>query len=188
MPPVDSKAPSFPPWAAPREWRAANAAVRHLVDRYGQALDPAASAARSTAHHLVSLFPLLDTLCAETCPHCPDPCCLAATIWVDFKDLLFLHLTGQPLPLGQLTAPGRNPCAGSGPRGCALPRLSRPWVCSWYLCPAQTARLKRCSESDRALYRSSVASIKASRERMERAFVEITAAGHTIQTGTLSEA
>jgi hypothetical protein len=28
------------------------------------------------------------------------------------------------------------------PKGCVLPRMSRPWICTWYLCPTQKAILE----------------------------------------------
>ena len=164
----------FPPWGAPHQWREANAALNRLVAIHAGRLNPSVAIARSVSDRLKSLFPLLDLLCAETCPHCPEPCCLDARIWVDFKDLLFLHLSGYPVPRTQLIAHPRSQCICVGHGGCALPRLSRPWVCTWYLCPAQTARLRRRPESDQALFRDGVHAIKALRSRMEDAFIEAT--------------
>ena len=74
---------------------------------------------------------------------------MRARVWLDFPDLLFMHLSGQALPLGQLRAQRSEACAYLGPKGCRLPRLSRPWVCTWYLCPEQKARMQAWSEEER---------------------------------------
>lgn len=175
MAPTDNGSQLFPPWGAPDQWREANAALNYLLAIHGGKLNSAVETARAMGDGLKLLFPLLDALCDETCPHCPDPCCLSARIWVDFKDLLFLHLAGQPVPQVQLIADTRSRCTCVSHRGCTLPRLSRPWVCTWYLCPVQTARLRRRPASDQALFRNTVESIKSLRNLMELAFMEATA-------------
>lgn len=175
MAPTDNERQLFPPWGRPDQWREANAALNDLLAIHGRKLNSATETARAVGDGLKRLFPLLDALCDETCAHCPDPCCLSARIWVDFKDLLFLHLAGQPVPIAQLIADTRSRCTCISPRGCTLPRLSRPWVCTWYLCPTQTARLRRRPACDQALFHQTVASIKSLRNRMETEFIESTA-------------
>ncbi|MBI9082092.1 MAG: hypothetical protein JEZ11_00760 [Desulfobacterales bacterium] len=172
MAPIGDGCQLFPPWGAPDQWREANAALNHLMAIHDKKLNSAIEAARAIGDRLKWLFPLLDTLCDETCPHCPDPCCLSAKIWVDFKDLLFLHLAGHPVPQVQLIADTGSRCTCISHRGCTLPRLSRPWVCTWYLCPAQTARLRRRPASNQTLFRDTVLSIKSLRNRMEQDFIQ----------------
>lgn len=137
--------PSGPPpipWAAPDEWRAANAAVARLVRRPS---GPLMSLAHQLEAALAETYPRLDALCRITCPHCPDPCCLSATVWLDFRDILQLHLTGQPIPPAQPRSRPGETCRYAGPSGCRLPRPQRPFICTWYLCPAQTAALRKRS-------------------------------------------
>jgi hypothetical protein len=102
--------PSYagPPWAGPDQWAEANAAVLRLLERPG--LGAARARARGIAAGLAALAPAMERLCAATCPRCLEPCCLRARVWLDFRDLLFLHLSGQALPLGQLRAGPGEPC------------------------------------------------------------------------------
>jgi hypothetical protein len=175
MSPIDPDLKLSPPWAATEQWRAANSALARAVDRHKTKLGPAEEIALTLQGCLVSLFDRLDDLCEATCPHCPDPCCLSARIWVDFKDLLFLHLAGQAIPAAQLISGRCTPCNGIGHKGCTLPRLSRPWVCTWYLCPAQTLRLHRRPGSDQAFFSETVIAIKTLRNKMEDAFIRAVA-------------
>ena len=87
-------------------------------------------------------FPLLDELCMATCTYCPDPCCFSAYAWFDFRDLLFAHLNGLAVPPAQLMTDRKMICRYLGVRGCTLERISRPWICTWYLCPAQLGALR----------------------------------------------
>ena len=124
---------------------------------------------------LKTLFPILDELCINTCPRCPEPCCLTAKVWFDFRDLLFLHLTRKAVPLSPPLAAVEDTCRYSGHNGCLLPRSSRPWICTWYLCPAQTAILrKRDRHQYDALHRI-VKEIKILREELEEEFIRVVA-------------
>ena len=87
-------------------------------------------------------------------------------------DLIFLHLTRQQVhPHQPRPAPGRA-CAYLTPKGCRLPRLSRPWLCTWYICPAQTLRLSRES---RGTLEGKILEIKALRREMEAAYIRAVA-------------
>lgn len=143
MTPTPSGPPPIP-WADPDDWRAANAAVARLVRRPS---GPLMNLAHQLDATLARAYPRLDALCRITCPHCPDPCCLSATIWLDFRDLLRLHLTGRPIPPAQPRSRPGETCRYAGPAGCRLPRPQRPFICTWYLCPAQTAALRRTGEA-----------------------------------------
>jgi len=80
----------MPPWGSGAAWDAANRSLDSLIQRNRMALDSVVILAQKVQARMVSIFSLLDDLCQVTCPWCPDPCCLAARVWIDFKDLLFL--------------------------------------------------------------------------------------------------
>ena len=103
---------------------------------------PARWWARNIAANYRALFPRLEALCRATCPWCPTPCCGHATVWFDAVDRCFLNLQGLALPPGPFGPETTPPCRYLGPRGCRLPRLQRPWICHWYLCPTQRRRLQ----------------------------------------------
>ena len=116
----------------------------------------------------------MDALCRRTCLHCPEPCCLGAKIWFDTADLLVLHLAGLPVPEAQPISAWDEVCRYWSARGCRLDRLCRPWICTWYLCPAQTAILRRGDgEADPEIFRV-VAEIKSLRKALEEGFVRTT--------------
>jgi len=126
-----------PPWGEPGEWRRINRALAGPCAGRGKELEGPLAQARRLAAALEDLFPLLEGLCARTCPSCQDPCCLAARVWFDLPDLISLHLLKKPLPPGQTRDSLSQPCRYLTPTGCALPRPTRPWRCTWYLCSGQ---------------------------------------------------
>jgi len=147
-----------PLWGDTDTWKTANRNLEYLIRRHGPNMNRAV---------------LLDDLCAVTCPWCPDNCCLTATVWIDFKDLLFLHLNGHEIPPSQLLADLKETCRYWGPRGCMLPRIARPWVCTWYLCPTQKANLRQKPKSVQDLFSRAVQAIKTGRKEMESEFIRI---------------
>lgn len=163
--------PFRPPWSSPAEWREINAAFAYLMDRLGPSLDPAREQARRVEAGMTALFPLMDDLCAPTCPDCSEPCCRVATLWYNFDDLLFLHLRGISPPDGQpMTGLGQT-CRFLGPVGCRLHRLHRPWICTWYICPPQTRLLRHRGRELPQQVDAIIADIKAGRAAMEAAFL-----------------
>lgn len=163
------------PWASIRSWPAANQAVDYHLQRYRAELKYLEILVQEIRSCLNSAFPILDELCAHSCHWCPDPCCLHASIWFDFKDLLFLHFNQQPIPPAQPKASLRMPCRYLGPIGCRLPRLTRPWICTWYLCPTQTAKLRNGHQAKYKLLNRAMAQIKSERNLLENEYIRIVA-------------
>ena len=165
------------PWPTDRLWAEAQAVLGHSLVRNAVRLAPARRHAEAVAHSLDRLVDLFDQLAPATCAVCPDPCCGHAKVWLDFKDLLFLHLNRKSLPPHQLRCNLHEPCRYLGPMGCRLPRRSRPWICTWYICPLQRRVLEReipggVVQAD-ALRRR----VKALRHAMESAFLEAVGRG-----------
>ena len=162
------------PWSNPAEWQAVNQAFIRLIQRHDPFFASIRACALRLADHLNSLFLTADRLCRSTCRFCPDPCCEKAWAWFDFKDLLFMHLCGIEIPGSQaLSAPG-NRCRYLGHRGCRLPRNARPWVCTWYVCPTQAARMRRVPVALRGTFERTVGRVKRQRTALEEAFICIT--------------
>ena len=137
---------------------------------HGPALDESRRLAHRLKQQLTSTFPLMNRLCRKTCPDCMEVCCRRAWVWADFKDLLFLHLADIPLPERQLVCRQGDHCRYGSPGGCRLDRIQRPFVCTWYLCPAQTRILrKQPAEAERLL--NTLQQIKIQRRRMENTFI-----------------
>ncbi|MCF8111893.1 MAG: hypothetical protein K9J85_10440 [Desulfobacteraceae bacterium] len=132
-----------PPWDTPQSWRAANKAVSCLLDSHRRWPGPLFETSTMIRDRIEELDFLYRQLCTETCPFCPQPCCITADIWFDLKDLIFLHAEGLPVPANSPQKLRGMPCPFLGFRGCGLPRTTRPWICTWYLCPVQKLRLKK---------------------------------------------
>jgi len=85
--------------------------------------------------------PVLNRACAITCPSCAEVCCMRATVWYDLKDLLVLYLAQGRFPKRQIYRNADNSCCNLTHSGCRLPRLERPFICTWYICPEQKQAL-----------------------------------------------
>jgi len=171
--PIDERSESGMPWVSPISWQAANQAVDYHLKRYRADLKKLAILAREIKSGLSSVFPTLNELCANSCPWCPEPCCLSASIWFDFKDLLYLHFNTLSISPAQPKANLKTPCRYLGPRGCRLPRIARPWICTWYLCPTQTARLHNGHKGKSDLLKRAHAQIKSGRKLLESEYIRI---------------
>ena len=160
-------------WAQPQLWDEVNATVDYLLDHHRNAWQHLCHGAECINGLLQLINPLLDQLCRQTCTFCPDPCCMEAKIWYDIKDLLFLHLCLQPCPPGQPLALNRRFCSYLGTRGCSLPRRMRPWICTYYLCPAQKGRLRRFAPARLAFFEAVAEQIKIHRQGLLTAFERV---------------
>lgn len=167
--------PCGPPWGDRAVWEEVNRSIAWLVSRHAAAMDPLVETARAVRRRLEWAAALLDDLCRWTCMHCPEPCCLGARIWFDTADLLVLHLAGPAVPEAQPISSRDAVCRYWSPRGCRLDRLSRPWTCTWYLCPPQTAVLRRGDGEAYAGVSRVFAEIKSLRRALEEGFVRVTA-------------
>ena len=169
----DSLEFAAPPWGKEHVWREVNAHIDELVQRYSAKLKSSSALAVAVRIQLTSVYGLLDALCLETCPRCPDPCCLNASPWFDFRDLVFLHLNTLSIPGSQPIDAISGICRYSGTNGCKLDRISRPWICTWYLCPVQTANLISRRPRQKENLDLAVKAIKMLRIQMENEFIRV---------------
>lgn len=162
-----------PPWITGSEWVEINRSIRYLIERYQGQLQQAGAVAHGVKSRLESLFPLMDRLCELTCPWCEEPCCRVANLWFDFRDLLFMHLIGHVPPESQPLKKTDDHCRFLSATGCILPRISRPWICTWYLCPSQTAIIRSKERHLHATIESTLLRIKKMRNLMEDEFISV---------------
>lgn len=132
-----------PTYRDPADWVRVIRVIRRILADKQYDPTPAVRSAVKLKAALYLIHPLMDELGRKVCRFCPDPCCLTARVYFDRRDLLFFALTGLPIPFAQTTAGPNDVCRYLGPAGCTLARDIRPFVCTWYLCPTQKARLKR---------------------------------------------
>ena len=162
-----------PPWGSSEAWQEANQSVRHHLELYRSHFGFFEKLFRDTENRTVLIFSILDELCENTCPWCPEPCCLSATVWFDFPDLLFLHASGCRIPPAQPRKDLKKSCRYFGSRGCTLPRSSRPWICTWYLCDSQLACLRKKEPETQTVFEQTLQAIKAGRKAREEEFIRV---------------
>jgi hypothetical protein len=154
-------------------WTEAQAAIRHSLVQSKARLAAARRQAAAIAHHRGCLAALFDEVAAVSCAACAAPCCLQAKVWLDFKDLLFIHLNRQThLPPHQLRGDLNGPCRYLGPHGCHLPHPSRPWICDWYICPDLQRAIARDIPGGLVQVDGLRERVKARRDAMEKAYLE----------------
>jgi hypothetical protein len=159
------------PWSHPSDWKAAQQSIHYHLNRQPGVREAFIPAVREMERLTQDLAIQMETLCASTCSHCPDPCCLTASVWFDFRDLLSFHLLGTPIPIGQPASDYRGRCRYITPGGCGLPRLIRPWICTWYLCPVQSRWLKKQPGSTGRRLLAALERMKTRRSELETQFL-----------------
>ena len=162
-----------PPWRSVSDWKAANNSIDFHLYQFHQDLKPAIQIARVIFDRLESISDSLDVLGRITCSRCPEICCLSASPWYDMRDLVYLHLNQLPIPLSQTISGIGETCCYISHGGCRLPRSIRPWICTWYLCPTQTAKLRNGHQEKRKLINRAMAQIKFERNVLENEFIRI---------------
>ena len=158
------------PWHTLALWQEANACLADTMQQNQLVLAEPHRQAQRMQRRLEWIFPLMDRLCRKTCPDCKNICCHRAWVWADFKDLLFLHLAGIPVPGQQLLSRKGDRCRYGNPDGCRLDRIQRPFVCTWYLCPAQMQHLRQ-APAEMKMVSDSLQQIKQLRQEMEKSFI-----------------
>lgn len=155
------------PWQSPEAFQEAWFYLDTMDRRRPAVFEPVRGTAGRIRQLLSGLDREMERMCGLTCPGCRDNCCARATIWYDFRDLLFLKFAGLPLPALQIekkVQAGATVCMHLTPEGCALPRVERPFVCTWYICGAQQG-IQGCGS-----VRGDVERVKGLRAAMEEDF------------------
>ena len=79
----------------------------------------------------------------------------------------------HPIPPEQLLPNLKEICRYWSLKGCVLPRMSRPWVCTWYLCPTQQANLRQKARHTQDEFSRLIQAVKVCRTKMEAEFIRI---------------
>ncbi len=161
-----------PPWPTPALWRAANQAVAESIDRCKGAMDAAMVLGQTIRRRIEALDNPMNALCASACHDCRDSCCSRAKVWFDFRDLIYLQLGAPAIPTDQLIASMDQTCRYLTNIGCALPRVQRPFVCTWYVCAAQKDHLRHWPRSGAQFLLNSLEALKAGRRQLENLFIQ----------------
>ena len=152
--------------------------ISHLSGQYKRDLEKAHDMAAMIKDQFELLESAVDKLCARTCIDCQDICCNHATIWYDFKDLLYVYFSTGSFPKHQIEKVKSEKkgsfCCHFTPRGCRLPRTLRPFVCTWYFCPEQIQFLKTITPDLKIKIDKTLFQIKVLRNNIEMLFIDVT--------------
>ncbi|MCP4669822.1 MAG: hypothetical protein GY857_00825 [Desulfobacula sp.] len=165
--------PSNIPWQMDEEWSQVLLSLK-AIENKGRL-----TAILNTAEKIQQKFEIMskpmEKLCSHTCINCEDICCLRATIWFDFKDLLYIYFATGKFPGSQIKKINLEnqiqACSCLTKNGCILPRIERPFVCTWYFCPAQKEYLKHFHPGLLLDFEQILLDIKELRNKIEDEFI-----------------
>lgn len=163
------------PWSDTDQWDQVGLSFSRVEDVHSKKCEKMSEVASDICEQYESISETVTRACSNTCPDCNDICCIRATIWFDFQDLLYLYFWKGRLPHTQIfktALPGqRAACCHLSETGCSLARSERPFVCTWYFCPSQNAYLERFSKDGLKKIETSLIRIKGLRQELEDLFV-----------------
>lgn len=172
------------PWNLAEDWDQ----VYLTVDQMLKVKPDLCQSLFATASEITNAYERLDKpiqmICESTCINCRDICCIRASIWFDFKDLLYLYFGLSRFPEHQihkkeirsdsgLTEKKIFGCCHLTSKGCGLPRQKRPFVCTWYFCPPQVEILNDHANHLKQIVKPVIPIIKELRQKLEEDFIRI---------------
>lgn len=169
-------------WCSKEEWKQVELTLKQAADVYPEKISALTRLADQITGQYQALDKSLEMLCRKTCLFCNDICCSRASLWYDFKDLMYYFFQFNEFPENQIhkkpltsaTKNHENACCHLTPKGCHLPRNRRPFVCTWYLCPPQKKTLYTMPHH-RRLAEDTISQLKMLRSRMEDLFIQTVA-------------
>ncbi len=119
---------------SPLQWQQVNKIICSWLNRSDQIARSARSCTRIIKENLEWLDPFFQRYVESSYYRCPDPCCQATNIFFDRADLLYLHSLAASIPPSQTRIKSGDPCLYLTEQGCVLPRIYRPYTCTWFMC------------------------------------------------------
>lgn len=167
------------PWQMAEDWNQVLLSFKAIENKGKNKLTELFSIAKKIQKKFEIVSEPIESLCSCTCVKCEDICCLRATIWFDFKDLLYIYFATGKFPESQIkkiTLKNQiRTCSCLTKKGCILSRIERPFVCTWYFCPTQKEYLKQYYPKLILDFEQTLLNIKELRNKIEEEFVCIAA-------------
>ncbi len=88
------------------------------------------------------LDPLIQSYTAKVCPYCGTVCCANKFGFPEFADVVGFLAMGLEIPNYDLDVDEEAICQFIGEKGCVLPRIQRPYRCTWYFCDPLLVQLE----------------------------------------------
>ena len=163
------------PWSNQEEWDQVLLSIKQVERSNPAALIDLHKMAVKIRGLYESLSESIAAICSHTCTGCQDICCVRASIWFDFKDLLYIYFGLDQFPrfqIRKISLEGQNKaCRHLTKKGCVLSRIERPFVCTWYFCSSQKKYLTKCPDNMKEKIDQVLLEIKDLRKRMEEQFI-----------------
>jgi len=163
------------PWQTAEDWHQVLLSLKAVEKKGKDKLPALFCIAKKIQKNYEMISEPMESLCACTCVNCEDICCMRATIWFDFKDLLYIYFATGKFPESQIkkiTLKNQiRTCGCLTKKGCILSRTERPFVCTWYLCPAQKEYLRQYHPERLHHFEQTLLTIKGLRNQMGEKFV-----------------
>ena len=163
------------PWQMAEDWNQVLLSFKAVENKGRDKLTELFCIAKKIQKNYEIISEPMESLCASTCVNCEDICCMRATIWFDFKDLLYIYFSTGKLPESQIkkiTMKNQvRTCGCLTQKGCLLPRTERPFACTWYLCPTQKEYLRQHYPKSLLNFEQTLLNIKGLRNKIEEEFV-----------------
>ncbi|MDT8379423.1 MAG: hypothetical protein RQ739_11070 [Desulfotignum sp.] len=165
------------PWQMAEDWNQVLLSFKAVENKCKDTLTDLLCIAKKIQKNYEMISEPMESLCACTCVNCEDVCCMRATIWFDFKDLLYIYFATGKFPGSQIkkiTLKNQiRTCGSLTQKGCILSRKERPFVCTWYLCPTQKEYLKQYYPKRLLDFEQISMNIKELRKKIEEEFISI---------------
>ncbi|MDD3553265.1 MAG: hypothetical protein PHC35_01925 [Deltaproteobacteria bacterium] len=117
--------------------------------------------------------PFIQEYTAMTCPYCAVVCCANRHGMPTFGDIVSFLAMRRRLPVYDLSISAGAACQFMGAMGCVLPRLVRPYRCTWYFCDPLLKQIEIGPASHYRTFIQYVENLSAARGRVLEAFHRI---------------
>ncbi|MCP3872687.1 MAG: hypothetical protein GY699_05955 [Desulfobacteraceae bacterium] len=165
------------PWQTLDEWNQIFFSIQAIDNLYGDKLNNIRELAINIRQKYKQISDAIEMVCSHTCVDCMDICCKRATIWFDLKDVLYIYFGTKTFPEFQIykkeKEKSEKSCCHFSPKGCALERTKRPFVCTWYFCSDQKKYLASHHRKINSDFDLIFMEIKNFRNQIEEEFIQI---------------
>jgi len=85
---------------------------------------------------MLKLDPAIEHFTSKVCPYCGTVCCKQKFAFPNKEDIILFWSLDIDIPFYDFNRDINGSCQFLSYNGCVLPRLHRPFRCTWYFCEA----------------------------------------------------
>ncbi len=136
-------------------------------------IEPVLEKAPAYQKALGKLDPLIQSYTARVCPYCGTVCCANKFGFPEFADVVVFLALGLDVPRYDLDVDEEAICQFIGEKGCVLPRIQRPYRCTWYFCDPLLVQLEIGPAKDYRNFIKDLQGLSSARGEVLRTFYQI---------------